>query len=95
VDEVVLYFGGTNALSSAISVLCERGTNLLVPTPGFPLSRPVCSNLGVEIKFYNLLPDKNWEVDIENLKSQIDDRTKAILITNPSNPCGTVFSREH
>jgi tyrosine aminotransferase len=68
VNDVVLHFGGTGALSSAISVLCETGDNLLVPTPGFPLSRPVCGNLGVEVRFYDLIPEKNWEVDIESLK---------------------------
>ena len=51
--------------------------------------------MNINLKFYNLIPEKNWEVDIEDLKKQIDSKTKAILITNPSNPCGSVFSKEH
>jgi tyrosine aminotransferase len=42
-----------------------------------------------------LLPDKNWEIDLESLRAGIDGTTKAILVNNPSNPCGSVFSKEH
>lgn len=40
-------------------------------------------------------PDRSWEVDLGHLESLIDDRTKAIIMNNPSNPCGSVYSKEH
>jgi tyrosine aminotransferase len=40
-------------------------------------------------------PEKEWEVDLEQMSSLVDERTKVILVNNPSNPCGSVFSREH
>lgn len=40
-------------------------------------------------------PEREWEVDLEQLSSLVDERTKVILVNNPSNPCGSVFSREH
>jgi tyrosine aminotransferase len=92
---VFLTFGTSGALYNAIAVLCERGTNVVVPTPGFPLYQPICENLGVEYKNYNLLPDKKWEVDLENLKETIDENTRAILVNNPSNPCGSCWTKEH
>lgn len=52
-------------------------------------------NLGIEIKFYDLLPDKGWEIDLDSMRKAIDKRTKAIIVTNPSNPCGSVFTKEH
>jgi tyrosine aminotransferase len=76
-------------------VLCEPGDSLIVPRPGFPLSLPICQNLGVTLKYYDLLPDKNWEIDLESLRKGIDSTTKAILVNNPSNPCGSVFSKAH
>lgn len=40
-------------------------------------------------------PEKNWEVDLESLDEAIDENTAALVITNPSNPCGSVWSKEH
>ena len=42
-----------------------------------------------------LQPEASWEVDLDSLESCIDCTTAAIVINNPSNPCGSVFSREH
>jgi len=56
---VVLAFGCSGALFNAISVLCEAGDNLLVPAPGFPLALPIAQNLGINLKYYNLLVSKN------------------------------------
>jgi tyrosine aminotransferase len=56
-DDVYLTFGGHGALYLSISALCSRGENILVPKPSFPIIKPICDNLGVIIKYYDLLPD--------------------------------------
>ena len=40
-------------------------------------------------------PELGWEIDLDDLKEQIDESTAAIIINNPSNPCGSVFRRDH
>lgn len=80
---------------NSIAALCEVGDNILAPRPGFPLCLPIAQNLGLDLKFYDLLPERSWEIDLDSLRSQVDDRTKAILINNPSNPCGSCFSKAH
>ena len=45
--------------------------------------------------FFIQQPDRGWEADLEHLESQIDKRTRFILVNNPSNPCGSVYSKEH
>lgn len=46
-------------------------------------------------RYYNLLPENNWEADLSHLESQIDKNTACIVINNPSNPCGSVYREEH
>ncbi len=66
-----------------------------MPKPGFPLCSTICQNLGVDVKYYSLRADSEWEVDLSNLELLIDSKTAAIVVNNPSNPCGSVFSRAH
>jgi tyrosine aminotransferase len=41
------------------------------------------------------LPEHEWQADLTALEAQIDGKTRALLINNPSNPCGSVWSRDH
>ncbi|UYV60755.1 TAT [Cordylochernes scorpioides] len=93
--DVILTNGCSQALDFCISVLANPGQNILVPRPGFPLYQTLANSQGIKIKFYNLLPERGWEVDLEDMERQIDQQTVAIVVNNPSNPCGSVFSRNH
>lgn len=44
---------------------------------------------------FKFQPHKKWIVDLHSLESQIDENTAAIVINNPSNPCGSVYPAEH
>jgi tyrosine aminotransferase len=73
----------------------NAGDNILVPKPGFPLYQVITQSLGGSVKQYPLIPEKSWNCDIEAMDSLIDSRTKVIVISNPSNPCGSNFTAEH
>jgi tyrosine aminotransferase len=77
------------------SCLVDKGQNLLIPTPGFSLYETIAGTRGFETRAYNLLPEKNWEADLAHIESLIDENTAGILVNNPSNPCGSVYSKEH
>ncbi|KAJ2771490.1 hypothetical protein IWQ57_002189, partial [Coemansia nantahalensis] len=79
----------------AIGVLCSAGQNILLPRPGFCLYNTIAASRSIEARLYNLVAERNWEADIEHMESLIDDNTAAILINNPSNPCGSNFSKSH
>lgn len=95
IDDVILTFGASGGLYTALSAMCELGDNILMPKPSFPLCKTICENLQVEVRFYDLNPDKGFEVDLEKAEALIDDKTKILMIINPSNPCGSVYSKEH
>ena len=64
----MLTFGGSMGLYLSIATLANAGDNFLMPRPGFPLSITIASNLGINVKFYDLIPDKGWEVDLDSLE---------------------------
>eukprot|EP00929_Paragymnodinium_shiwhaense_P028661 TRINITY_DN16575_c0_g1_i1.p1 TRINITY_DN16575_c0_g1~~TRINITY_DN16575_c0_g1_i1.p1 ORF type:complete len:440 (+),score=110.38 TRINITY_DN16575_c0_g1_i1:81-1400(+) len=94
-NDVFMTLGCSEALSHCIAALGKSGSNMLLPRPGFPLYQVLCEYHGVEARYYDLLPDQGWEVDVRHVSKLIDERTSAIVLNNPSNPCGTVYSRSH
>lgn len=93
--DVVLTSGCSGALDLCITCLANPGQNILVPRPGFSIYKTLAESQSIQVKHYNLLPDKSWEIDVNQLESLIDENTAAIVINNPSNPCGSVYSRSH
>ncbi|KAK2562341.1 Tyrosine aminotransferase [Acropora cervicornis] len=85
--DVVLACGCSGALELALDVLLNPGDNVLVPKPGFAIYETISISRGHEVRHYNLLPERSWEVDIKHLGSLVDERTRAIVVNNPSNPC--------
>ncbi|KAG5848558.1 tyrosine aminotransferase [Anguilla rostrata] len=93
--DVILTSGCSQAIDLAISVLCNPGQNILAPCPGFSLYKTLAVSLGIQVKLYNLQPEKCWEIDLHHLESLIDEKTTCLIVNNPSNPCGSVYSKEH
>ncbi|XP_021112393.1 tyrosine aminotransferase isoform X2 [Heterocephalus glaber] len=93
--DVILTSGCSQAIELCLAVLANPGQNILVPRPGFSLYRTLAESMGIEVKLYNLLPEKSWEIDLKQMESLIDEKTACLIINNPSNPCGSVFSKSH
>ncbi|KAK1948187.1 Tyrosine aminotransferase [Phytophthora citrophthora] len=94
-DDIIIASGCSGAIEIALRGLLNPGDNILLPKPGFPLYQALCEAQKIECRFYNLKPECNWEVDLEHMQSLVNENTKAILVNNPSNPCGSVYSKPH
>lgn len=94
-NDVILASGCSDALNLCIGALCNEGDSILLPAPGFSLYETLASSKGIECRFYRLKPERSWELDLKHLEELIDGRTRAILVNNPSNPCGSVYSKSH
>ncbi|KAK2164061.1 hypothetical protein LSH36_69g02016 [Paralvinella palmiformis] len=93
--DVIFASGCSGALDLSIMALANPGQNILVPRPGFSLYKTLADSLSIVVKHYDLLPERIWEADLDHLESLIDDNTAAIIVNNPSNPCGSVYSKNH
>jgi tyrosine aminotransferase len=93
--DVVLTSSCSGALELAINSLASPGDTILLPMPGFSIYQTIAESRGIKCKFYRCLPEKSWEIDLDHLESLINSSIKALVINNPSNPCGSVFSKEH
>lgn len=95
-DDVVLTSGCSHALQIAIEAIADKGDNILVPNPGFPHYSTLCHSISITDKPYLVEINRDdMEIDIPYLESIIDVNTKAIIINNPGNPSGGVFTKEH
>lgn len=81
----------------AISILCGPGDFLLIPKPGFTLYGTLAGSKEIRTIGYHLDAEKNWEIRLEEVEEilRTEKGIKAWLINNPSNPCGSVYSKDH
>ncbi|EJW88459.1 tyrosine aminotransferase [Wuchereria bancrofti] len=92
-DSVLLTSGCSHAIEMAIEALANPGDNILVPAPGFPLYSTLIKSLNVESRYYYFDILNDSQLDLAQLKSLIDNRTRAIVVNNPPNPTGIVLSK--
>ncbi len=86
--------GASEAIEICLSALLNQGENFLMPTPGYPLYTAVQSKLELEPNPYYLDEFNGWQPDIEDIRSKINSRTRAIVLINPNNPTGSVCQPE-
>lgn len=92
---VIITSGTSHAIVLSMTAIANEGDNILVTSPAFPHYEAVCDSYGIECRFFPSLPEQRWEVDFEATEKLIDERTRAMIIINPSNPSGANWSREH
>ncbi|TVU11138.1 hypothetical protein EJB05_44705 [Eragrostis curvula] len=95
-DDIFLTAGGTQAIDVVISVLAQQpGANILLPKPGYPNYEARAALNSLEVRHFDLVPERGWEIDVDSLESIADENTTAMLLINPNNPCGSVYSHQH
>ncbi len=92
-SQVTVTAGATEGLSASLLGLLEPGDEVILLEPAYDLYPAVVARAGARAVFVPLV-DRSWELDRDALAAAFGPRTKAILINNPQNPCGKVFTVE-
>ena len=91
-DRVLLTMGTSEGIELALTALVDPGEEVLVPVPTYPLYTAVLAKLGANAAYYRPDPNNNWMPDLEHIESLIGPSTRALVVINPNNPTGAVYS---
>jgi len=98
-DEVIITVGCSQALQMCLTALTDgERSAVLLPRPCFPLYHTICDFIGAEAVYYDLEPSNGWQADLTSLEEALralGDRAAAVMVNNPGNPTGSVYSAEH
>ena len=93
IQGIMVGFGSGEVIDHCLTALLNPGDNVLTPCPDYPLYGAVLGKLSAEPNPYFLSEENGWQPDLEDLAARINARTKAILLINPNNPTGAIYSR--
>ena len=93
-DDVFIGNGVSEVVSFALMPLLNDGDEVLVPSPSYSLWGNSVYLAGGKPVFYVCDEQADWNPDIQDIRSKITDRTKAIVVINPNNPTGMLYSKE-
>ena len=94
-DEIYITNGGSEALSIAMQCILDDGDEVLIPEPFYPNYTTMAYTCGASIHPIPTKPEEGYRyADREKIEAQINEHTRAIIITNPGNPTGVVLSHE-
>ncbi len=93
-DDIYTGNGVSELIVLAMNALLNNGDEVLVPAPDYPLWTAAVSLSGGTPVHYLCDESKDWAPDLADLRKKISPRTKAIVVINPNNPTGAIYSKE-
>lgn len=94
VEDVYLGNGVSELITMTTQALLNDGDEVLIPSPDYPLWTAATSLAGGKPVHYLCDEEDDWNPSIEDIRAKVTERTKAIVVINPNNPTGAVYSRE-
>ena len=94
IDDIYTGNGVSELINLSLSALLNDGDEVLIPSPDYPLWTACVSLAGGKPVHYICDEESEWNPDIADIRSKVNDRTKAIVIINPNNPTGALYSKD-
>jgi alanine-synthesizing transaminase len=93
-DDIYIGNGVSELIVMSMQGLLNNGDEILIPAPDYPLWTAAANLSGGKAVHYICDEQSNWFPDIADIKSKITSRTKGIVLINPNNPTGAVYTKE-
>ncbi len=93
-EDVVVTSGVTEGVNLVFGATLEPGDEVLVPGPGYPTYTAYANFFGATPVPYRTIEKDGWNIDVQDLKSKITERTKCIVLINPNNPTGAIYPKK-
>ncbi|ACE83466.1 pyridoxal phosphate-dependent aminotransferase [Cellvibrio japonicus] len=94
IDDIFLGNGASELIVMAMQALLNNGDEVLVPAPDYPLWTAAVNLAGGKARHYLCDEESDWFPDLADIESKITDRTRGIVVINPNNPTGAVYSQD-
>lgn len=91
-DDIYLGNGASELINMATNALLDNGDELLVPSPDYPLWTAAASLSGGVPVHYTCNEANGWMPDLDDIRKKITPRTKGLVVINPNNPTGVLYS---
>jgi alanine-synthesizing transaminase len=94
IQSIFVGYGSGEVIDSVLTALLNPGDNVLTPNPEYPLYGAIIAKLDCVMNAYELDEANGWQPDLADMERKINSRTRAIILINPNNPTGAVYSRK-
>ena len=94
IDDIYIGNGVSELIVMAMQGLLNEGDEMLIPAPDYPLWTAATSLSGGTPVHYHCDENNGWQPNLEDMASKITDRSRGIVVINPNNPTGAVYSKE-
>ena len=92
--EIIFTTGGAEALNNAFMAVVDPGDEVIVFSPAFITYENLVHMCGAKLVKVPLKKENNYQIDMDDLKAAVTDKTKLLVMNNPNNPTGAVYSKE-
>mgnify|MGYP001690213476 CR=1 FL=1 len=94
VNDVYIGNGVSELITMSMQALLNDGDEILIPAPDYPLWTAAATLAGGTVRHYLCDEENNWFPNLADMEAKITPKTKAIVVINPNNPTGAVYSKE-
>ncbi|MCL2093344.1 MAG: pyridoxal phosphate-dependent aminotransferase [Treponema sp.] len=94
INDIYIGNGVSELIQISMQGLLNNGDEVLIPMPDYPLWTAAVTLSGGKAVHYLCDESNEWNPDLDDIKAKVTDKTRAIVVINPNNPTGAVYSRE-